>query len=67
MSDESGQQTADNVRYFQNISEPGVEGKTTTSSGEAQQGGYGGADAQGTALKNTRREQGLGPGNDVGA
>lgn len=40
---------------------------TTTSSGDAQQGGYGGTQAQETGLKNTRSEQGMGPGNDVGA
>jgi hypothetical protein len=67
VSDEGGQQTANNVRYEQNISESGVKGNTTTSSGEAQQGGYGGSKAQDTSLKNTRREQGFGPGNDVGA
>lgn len=42
-------------------------GKTTTSSGDAQQDGYGGTVAQNTDLGNTRRAQGMGPGNDVGA
>lgn len=42
-------------------------GKTTTSSGEAQQDGYGGTEAHDTDMKTTRREQGMGPGNDVGA
>jgi len=67
VSADRGQQTADNVRYGQNISESGMGGKTTTSSGDAQQDGYGGAEAQDTELKNTRREQGMGPGNDIGA
>lgn len=67
MSEERGQQIADNVRYGQNVSESGMGGKTTTSSGDAQQGGFGGAEAQDTDLKNSRREQGFGPGNDVGA
>ena len=42
-------------------------GKTTTSSGGAQQDGFGGTEAQDTELTNTRKEQGMGPGNDVGA
>jgi len=67
VSADRGQQTADNMRYGQNVSESGMGGMTTTSSGDAQQGGYGGAEAQDTELKNTRREQGMGPGNDVGA
>ena len=67
LSAERGQQTADNVRYGQNVSESGMGGKTTTSSGDAQQDGYGGTEAQDTDLKNTRREQGFGPGNNIGA
>jgi hypothetical protein len=67
VSAERGQQTADNVGYGQNVSESGIGGMTTTSSGDAQQGGYGGTEAQDTEAKNTRREQGMGPGNNVGA
>ena len=67
VSAERWQQTADNVRYGQNVSESGMGGKTTTSSGDAQQSGHGGTETQTTELKNTRREQGMGPGNDVGA
>ena len=68
VSDERGQQTADNIRYGQNISESGVGGKTTTSTGSAgQQGGYGGKPDEAEPQKNTRREQGYGPGSGVGA
>lgn len=42
------EQTADNIRYGQNISESGVGGFTNTSEGTAnQEGGYGGTKAQG--------------------
>lgn len=44
---ERGQQTADNIRYGQNISESGMGGKTNTATGTAnQEGGYGGTEAQ---------------------
>lgn len=61
VSAERGQQTADNIRYGQNISESGMGGMTTTSSGEAsQEGGYGGTernqDAEDTG--NPRTQQG---------
>ncbi|KAK5086962.1 hypothetical protein LTR05_004133 [Lithohypha guttulata] len=40
-------QTTENIRYGQNISESGVGGMTTTSTGSAnQEGGYGGTEAQ---------------------
>lgn len=43
-------------------------GKTTTSTGSAgQQGGYGGKPDETEPQKNTRREQGYGPGSGVGA
>jgi len=65
--DERGQQTADNIRYGQNISESGVGGMTTTSTGSAEQsGGYGAKPDDSEQLKNTRREQGYGPGSGVG-
>ncbi|ERF69816.1 hypothetical protein EPUS_08017 [Endocarpon pusillum Z07020] len=66
---EKGEQTAENVRYGQNISESGMGGMTTTSEGTASQGGYGGAEAQEGEEKpaQTRREQGYGPGSGVGA
>lgn len=71
VSKERGEKTAENMRYGQAISEQGVGGMTTTSSGEAQQGGYGGAEAD--KSKETvdggasRRAQGYGPGSNVGA
>lgn len=68
VSDDRGQQTADNIRYGQNISESGVGGKTTTSTGSAEQaGGYGGKADDAEPQKQTRREQGYGPGSGVGA
>lgn len=43
-------------------------GKTTTSTGTANQdGGHGGSADQTSDQKNTRREQGYGPGSGVGA
>lgn len=38
---ERGAKTAENIRYGQGISEQGMGGQTTTSSGEAGQEGYG--------------------------
>lgn len=68
VSDERGQHTTDNIRYGQNISESGVGGMTTTSTGDAEQsGGYGGKPNESEQLKNSRREQGYGPGSGVGA
>jgi hypothetical protein len=43
-------------------------GKTTAEMGQAaQQGGFGGAADNSEETKNTRREQGYGPGSGVGA
>ncbi|KAK5404034.1 hypothetical protein LTR06_009967 [Exophiala xenobiotica] len=64
-SADRGQQTADNIRYGQNISESGMGGKTTTSSGSAgQAGGYGGAPDQTVQQDDARSKQGYGPGSD---
>lgn len=64
-SADRGQQTADNIRYGQNISESGMGGKTTTSSGAAgQEGGYGGAPDQTGPQDDARPKQGYGPGSD---
>lgn len=44
---ERGEKTAENVRYGQNISESGMGGMTTTTTGTANaEGGYGGTAAQ---------------------
>ena len=44
---ERGERTADNIRYGQNISESGMGGMTTTSTGQANhEGGRGGTEAQ---------------------
>jgi hypothetical protein len=68
MSQERGEKTADNVRYGQNISESGMGGKTTTSAGIASQaGGFGGTPDQSEGQKDTRAQQGYGPGSGVGA
>lgn len=41
------EKTAENIRYGQNVSESGMGGMTTTSTGSAnQEGGYGGTEAQ---------------------
>lgn len=68
VSDERGEQTAANIRYGQGISEGGFGGKTTTSTGEAKQSGYGGveADKDQDGTEQTRREQGYGGGSGVG-
>lgn len=53
-SQERGKQTADNIRYGQQISESGVGGFTNTATGTAnQEGGYGGVAAQ-SELENSR-------------
>ncbi|EHY53391.1 hypothetical protein HRR83_003598 [Exophiala dermatitidis] len=68
VSESRGQQTADNIRYGQNVSESGMGGKTTTSTGVAsQEGGYGGTPDQSESQKDTRPQQGYGPGSGVGA
>lgn len=47
MDPERAQKTTENIRYGQNISESGMGGMTTTSTGSAnQEGGYGGTAAQ---------------------
>ena len=71
-SADRAQKTTENIRYGQNISESGMGGKTTTSSGDAgQEGGYGGVERQKSHeeidAKETREAQGYGPGSGVGA
>ncbi|EXJ83131.1 hypothetical protein A1O1_06750 [Capronia coronata CBS 617.96] len=67
MSQDRGQQTADNIRYGQNVSESGMGGKTTTSSGVAAQEGYGGTPDKAEGQEDTRSQQGYGSGSGVGA
>ncbi|KAL8863278.1 MAG: hypothetical protein Q9178_000653 [Gyalolechia marmorata] len=64
-----GARTAENVRYGQAISEGGAGGKTTEAGGTANQGGYGSTDEHASqhSAKETRQEQGYGPGSGVGA
>lgn len=57
------QKTTENIRYGQNISESGMGGMTTTSSGGAhQEGGFGGTEAdkelESETGKNPRTAQG---------
>ncbi|EXJ77237.1 hypothetical protein A1O3_10395 [Capronia epimyces CBS 606.96] len=67
-SQDRGRQSADNIRYGQNISESGMGGTTTTSSGVASQGaGYGGTADQSESQKDSRPQQGYGSGSGVGA
>lgn len=64
-----GDKTAENIRYGQNISESGMGGMTTTSSGKANSGeGYGGTERDPALEKtgNNRSAQGYGPGSGVG-
>ena len=50
------------------ISEHGFGGETVGNSGSAQQGvGFGGTEDESGDVKQSRREQGYGGGNDVGA
>jgi hypothetical protein len=56
---EPGEQTAENIRYGEAISEHGFGGETLGNSGEANQGGG--------QLRSTRREQGYSGGSGVGA
>ena len=67
-SKQSDSKAAENIRYGQGISEGGMGGQTTASSGDAQQGqGFGGTEAMGDeGGKSSRREQGYGPGSGVG-
>ncbi|KAI4146768.1 MAG: hypothetical protein L6R39_003327 [Caloplaca ligustica] len=67
-----GERTAENIRYGQAISEGGMGGKTTEAGGSTNQdapGGYGSTDTQSgqDSAKETREEQGYGPGSGVGA
>ncbi|KAI9665839.1 MAG: hypothetical protein M1821_003773 [Bathelium mastoideum] len=71
---ERGERTAENIRYGQTISEQGMGGQTTTSSGTANvEGGYGGtkeqvgktADEDQQAAAQGRREQGYGGDRDM--
>ncbi len=57
---ERGEQTAENIRYGEAISEHGFGGETLGNSGEAE-------DADGGQLRSTRREQGYSGGSGVGA
>ncbi|ETN43694.1 uncharacterized protein HMPREF1541_02853 [Cyphellophora europaea CBS 101466] len=69
-SSTGGEKTAENIRYGQNISESGMGGMTTTSTGEANQGGgYGGTDRdlKQEQQNSARTAQGHGPGSGVGA
>lgn len=55
------EKTTENIRYGQNISESGMGGMTTTSSGTAtQEGGYGGTEGSKELedTKNPRTQQG---------
>jgi len=66
---EQGEKHAESVRYGQNISESGMGGMTTGTSGEANQSGFGGTEEQSgqDTTMPERREQGYGPGSGVGA
>ncbi|KAF2036081.1 hypothetical protein EK21DRAFT_52570 [Setomelanomma holmii] len=62
-----GVSKADKIRYGQSIQEGGMGGKTTSSSGEASDGGFGGTAAQeqkDASFSKERREQGYGGGKD---
>lgn len=62
------QKTVENIRYGQNVSESGMGGMTTTSTGFAnQEGGYGGTAAQENLESggNTRTAQQYTPKNAV--
>lgn len=64
---ERGEQTAENIRYGQTISEGGMSGFTTGQQGEATQNGYGqvkdgGEDEESEAAQ--RRKVGLGESAD---
>jgi hypothetical protein len=71
---ERGEQTAENIRYREAISEHGFGGETLGNSGEANQAagvGFGigeeAGDTDGGELRSTRREQGYSGGSAVGA
>ncbi|OAL20303.1 hypothetical protein AYO22_09015 [Fonsecaea multimorphosa] len=68
VAEERGSQTAENIRYGQNISESGMGGKTAAQGGHAgQEGGYGGTRDQAEGQDDTRPQQRYGPGSGVGA
>jgi hypothetical protein len=61
---------ADKIRYGQSIQESGMGGKTTSSTGEANAGGFGGTEAMegsgmGASAAQERRQQGYGGDNDM--
>ncbi|KAH7090253.1 hypothetical protein FB567DRAFT_519425 [Paraphoma chrysanthemicola] len=59
---------ADKIRYGQSIQEGGMGGKTTSSTGQANDGGFGGTAAQeqqDDSFSKERREQGYGGGKDM--
>lgn len=63
-----GEKTAENIRYGQTISEEGMGGQTTTTTGQATQEGYGRTSgvAEGSIdAAQERREQGYGGENDM--
>jgi len=60
-----GAQTAENIRYGQNMSENGMGGKTTTSSGSAgQDNGQGGAEYGGSTADAVGARKAAGYGGD---
>ncbi|OQU99849.1 hypothetical protein CLAIMM_05425 isoform 1 [Cladophialophora immunda] len=68
VSEDRGRQTADNIRYGQNILESGMGGKTAAQDGQAgQEGGYGGTQDQAEGQKDTRPQQRYGGGSGIGA
>ncbi|KIW86962.1 uncharacterized protein Z519_12427 [Cladophialophora bantiana CBS 173.52] len=68
LSEDRGQQTADNIICGQNISESGMGGKTASQGGNAgQQGGYGGTSDQAEGQKDTRPQQRYEGGTGIGA
>ena len=64
-----GEQTADNIRCGEAISEHGFGGETMGNTGVANQGvGYGGTEEDnGNGSVQSRRVQGYGGGSEVGA
>ncbi|KAF4550132.1 Hypothetical protein D9617_18g033230 [Elsinoe fawcettii] len=67
---ERGEQTAANIRYGQAISEQGMGGQTTTSSGSVGKEGHGGVKDEGAGAEGGRVQQGYserGEGDDIGA
>ena len=63
-----GEKTAENIRYGQTISEEGMGGQTTTSTGQASQEGYGraaGSTEDNIDATQERREQGYGGEKDM--